>query len=179
MKLNKKIHVASSSKWLAAAVIMSLVDEGSLSLSDPVSKYIPNFKGDKAGITLEQLMSHTSGLSTSQNYYASVPKTLKMEAEIIGDKVELDTKPGTEFYYGGVTFQVVGRIAEVVTGKAWEDIFYERIGDLCRMRNTDFGYSENPGIAAGALSSANDFANFLTMIFNDGKYKKKGFWYHE
>ena len=173
LKLNSRIEIASSSKWLSAAVILSLVDDDLINLDDPISKYIKAFNGDKGRITIRQLLSHTAGLpiTTLYDQEGFIASTLKKQVENIARDVPLITEPGTTFYYGGVTFQIAGRIAEVVTGKGWENLFYERIGDLCSMRNTDFGNSKNPSVAAGAVSTGNDFANFLKMILNMGKYK--------
>ena len=57
-----EVLIASADKWLAAATIMSLVDEGKLSLDDHPSKFLPEFKGDAKGqATLRQMLSHTSG----------------------------------------------------------------------------------------------------------------------
>jgi CubicO group peptidase (beta-lactamase class C family) len=56
------VSIASASKWLSAATIMTLVDAGKLSLDDSVSKYLPKFTGTKGEITIRQLLSHTSGL---------------------------------------------------------------------------------------------------------------------
>src|ERR1700674_3771806 len=56
------VPIASSSKWLSGAVIMSLVDSGAISLDDTVSKYLPDWTGQEGTITIRQLMSHTSGL---------------------------------------------------------------------------------------------------------------------
>ena len=59
---DKVVPVASASKWLSGALIMTLVDEGKLSLDDTVSKYLPEFGGEKSNITIRHLFSHTSGL---------------------------------------------------------------------------------------------------------------------
>ncbi len=61
---NRTVLIASSSKWLAGATLMALVDEGALSLDDPVSKYLQYFTGQKGTMTLRQMFSHTSGLPT-------------------------------------------------------------------------------------------------------------------
>ena len=60
------VPTASISKTLAAGVMMSLVDSGQLSMSDPVAKYVPDFTKttNKASITLGECFSHTSGLPT-------------------------------------------------------------------------------------------------------------------
>lgn len=65
------VPIASASKWISAAVIMSVVDEGRLSLDDRVIKYIPSFSGDKSSITIRQLLSHTSGLPADSGLSSS------------------------------------------------------------------------------------------------------------
>jgi CubicO group peptidase (beta-lactamase class C family) len=171
ISLKQKLYIASATKWLSAATILSLVDKGLISLDDPVSKYLKNFMGKKSGITIRQLISHTSGLSTSLLNEDVISPTLKKEVNEIADHLRLNSDPGTEFDYGGVSFQIAGRIAEIVTGKSWETVFRENIADLCNMKNTDYGNTLNPGIAAGALSTGEDYAKFLSMILNNGKFK--------
>jgi CubicO group peptidase (beta-lactamase class C family) len=61
------VFIASAGKWLAAAAIMSVVDEGQLSLEDHPSKWLPEFKNDpKDQATLRQLLPHTSGYPAYQ-----------------------------------------------------------------------------------------------------------------
>ena len=57
--------IASASKWLTSATLMTFVDQGMLSLDDPVAKYLPSFSGEKATITVRELLSHTSGLPSA------------------------------------------------------------------------------------------------------------------
>ena len=59
--VNQPLALASASKWLSAAVLMSVVDEDKLSLDDKISQYLPYFTGEKANITLRQAFSHTAG----------------------------------------------------------------------------------------------------------------------
>lgn len=63
---NTIVPIASASKWLSVATLMTLVDEGKLDLYDPVSKYLDYFTGEKGAITIRQLISHTSGLPPLQ-----------------------------------------------------------------------------------------------------------------
>jgi hypothetical protein len=86
--------------------------------------------------------------------------------------------PGKEFRYGGVSMQVAGRIAEIVSGKSWEELFQERIAKPLEMRQSNFsglGQTTNPRLGGSARSSMNDYHNFLTMIFNQGKFQGSGF----
>jgi len=59
---DSRLLIASCSKWLSAGLIMKLVDEGSLQLSDTLGKFLPLFtQYGKGNITMAQLFSHTSG----------------------------------------------------------------------------------------------------------------------
>src|SRR5947209_9127010 len=62
------VHLASSSKWISASAMMLLVDDGKLSLDDPIGKYLPQFRdmlvkgtSTKANPTFRQCFSHTAG----------------------------------------------------------------------------------------------------------------------
>ena len=56
------VPIASASKWLTAATLMTFVDHGRMRLDDPVSNYLPGFDGAKQAITVRMLLSHTHGL---------------------------------------------------------------------------------------------------------------------
>lgn len=163
--------IASSSKWLAGALVMALVDEGKLSLDDPVSKYLPEFTGEKAGITVRQLFSHTSGLPAEIGCRNNRRTTLDACAKQIA-KLKLNAEPGTQFFYGGISMHVGGRVVEVVGGKSFNDLFIEKISQPLGMANTDFyayGATQNPRPAGDARSTLDDYAKFLQMILNGGE----------
>ena len=169
------VSIASASKWLSAATIMTLVNEGRLNLDDPVSEYLPEFTGKKGEITVRQLLSHTSGLPADNPAISTYRITLREAAAQIAE-IPLAADPGKEFRYGGVSMQVAGAIAEIVSDKPWHDLFQERIAGPCEMKNTSygrFGLNRNPRIAGGASSTMNDYRNFLTMILAGGEFKGK------
>src|SRR5665647_950156 len=136
------VYIASSGKWLAAATIAAVVDEGKLSWDDPVYKWLPEFTDIKGKATLRQLLSHTSGYPDYQpeGAHRDDYQTLK---ESVANMVNLqaDTVPGVEFHYGGLAMQVAGRIAELATGKDWETLFQEKIAQPLGMKNTHFTLS--------------------------------------
>jgi CubicO group peptidase (beta-lactamase class C family) len=147
------VAIASSSKWFSSATIMTLVDEGKLKLDDPVSKYLPKFTGKKGQITIRQLLSHTSGLPPQNRCLSDFSITLAEAANQIAE-APLLADPGKEFRYGGVSMQVAGRIAEVVGGKSWEELFQERIAKPLEMKNTSYGrlgLSKIPALLAGPV----------------------------
>jgi CubicO group peptidase (beta-lactamase class C family) len=165
--LHTAIPIASGSKWLSASVIMNLVDKGRISLDDSVSKYIPSFTELKGTITIRQLLSHTSGLPGDLPFLSFPDITLAQCVDMIS-QVELLYNPGTEFYYGGVSFQVAGRVAEVAGGKLWATLFNESIRRPLHMVNTTYGQTQNPRIAGGATSALMDYGNLLLMHLNNG-----------
>jgi CubicO group peptidase (beta-lactamase class C family) len=173
--LDEVIPVASASKWLAGALIMSLVDEGKLSLDDYVSKYLPEFTDVKSRITIRQLFAHTSGLPPEAGCRNDKRTTLKDCVNEIA-RMKLRAAPGEEFYYGGVSMHVGGRIAETVTGKSWNELFVERIATPLGMSHSDFfayGPTSNPRPAGDMRSSADEYARFLQMILQRGSFGGK------
>jgi CubicO group peptidase (beta-lactamase class C family) len=167
---DKVVAIASASKWLSGALLMTLVEEGRISLDDSVSKYIPEFGPDKSEITIRHLFAHTSGLPPEARCRNDKRKTLEHCANEIA-RMKLRTAPGEEFFYAGVSMHVGGRIAEVVSGKSWNELFEEKIAAPLGMAATDFfayGSTQNPRPAGDARSSADDYGRFLQMILQRG-----------
>jgi len=167
-----EMPVVSAAKWLSAAAILSLVDAGSLRLDDSASRYLPYFKGDKRGITLRQLLSHTSGLPDYAPCMFQSELPLDDCARQIGEQTRLRAPPGREFAYGGAAFSVAGRVAEVATRASWAEIFASRIGAPLGLRHTGYGATANPMLSEGlTYSSATDYATFLQMLLDGGMHE--------
>ena len=172
---DKVIPIASASKWLAGALIMSLVDEGKLSLDDQLRKYLPEFTEAKANISIRQLFAHTSGLPAEARCRNDKRTTLEQCVNEIG-RVKLRAAPGEEFYYGGVSMHVGGRIAEIASGKSWNELFVTRVAAPLGISHTDFfayGPTGNPRPAGDARSSVDEYARFLQMILQRGSFGGK------
>jgi CubicO group peptidase (beta-lactamase class C family) len=167
------VPIASSSKWLSAAVIMTLVDEGKIDLDAPVSRYLPEFTGDKAGMTIRQMFSHSSGLVDFPGAW-DYGISMGDYADRVAREGVMAGPPGTGVRYASASMQVVGAIAEKVTGKSWNALFVERIGQPCEMASTTYALrpeNRNPLLAGGARSSLRDYGRFLEMIAGKGVYK--------
>ncbi len=172
-----RIHIASASKWLSALTIARLVDKGQMHWTDSVGQYIPSAPADKQAITLEQLFSHTSALPGDEDGCLSSPLyTLTTCAQKILQSPLLGT-PGTVFAYGGNSMQVAGRMAELATGKAWDDIFLDEMVRPLGLVATDYatsstapGYvrSSNPRIAGGIRSTIDDYGRAVDMVLARG-----------
>ncbi len=162
------VPIASASKWLAGAVILSMVDRGELRLDDPVSKYLASITGSKRRITIRQLMSHTSGMAPGSACLDTTATTLRACATEIA-ALPLAAEPGKSFRYGGASMQLAGRIAEIASKKDWNRLFRERIGIPLQMPNTHFE-TGSPRLAGGAVSTLDEYGHFVQMLLAKGRY---------
>ena len=136
---NELVPIASVSKPVLASVVMALVDQGKLTLDDPVEKYLPEFKdmkvkGGKSPIhrmTIRHLLSHTAGFWGNKGISAEKLDLIRNFQRPLGEAVsrmatyELEYQPGTKFVYSGSGFCVAGRVAEVVLNQSLERIAQE------------------------------------------------------
>lgn len=175
---NQAIAIASASKWLSGALVMSVVDEGRTSLDDRLSKFLPYFTGDKAAITLRQAFSHTAGFPAESAFTTETPcindrsTTLDLCAQQIA-AVPLVAVPGTQLNYGGLSMQAAGRMIEVAAGTSWVQAFADRITRPLGMNQTLAalpGRDQNPLVPGGYASTGLDYTRFLQMILNRGVY---------
>jgi len=166
------VMIASASKWLEAATLITLVDEGKLDLDKPISTYLREMSNSPAGEnTLRQMFAHTSSLN-----HIPINDTLGIDtfpAQLAAGHT--DVKPGEMFTYGGTDLATAARAIEVVTGKPWLTVFGENIAKPCGMKKTVTGHNlwTYSGIVGGDLfpcSDATDYINFLEMILNDGVF---------
>lgn len=144
--------LASSSKPVSVSVILTLVDEGIISLDDPISKYLPEHREFKVrntnekvpAPTLGQCLSMTSGIfglmqaTPKQHHLQRDPDLSLAESARLILKEDLATRPGTYFSYSNASFQVAGYIAELLTGKNFEELVQERICRPLEMQESMF-----------------------------------------
>lgn len=162
------VPIVSAAKWPSSATVLTLVDDGTLTLDDPVSEYLPYFTDDKATITVRQLLAHTSGLPPYHECMFEESLTLDECAQQIA-QVKLESPPGAQFRYAGTAYTVVGRVAEVASGMAWEELFQARIAEPLHMTDTTYGPTQNPVLSEGYVrSSLRDYGAFLQMIVDSG-----------
>jgi CubicO group peptidase (beta-lactamase class C family) len=171
--------IASSGKWLAAAVIAAIVDEGALSWDDRVARWLPQFVGDAGEVRLRQLLAHTSGFAPQQPLGRPSDDYQTLEESVLHiATLPLVDRPGTRFRYGGLAMQVAGRMGELATGEAFEDSFERLLARPLGLAHTRFtpvdpGPGHSPMLGGGARSSARDYARFLAMIAGGGRFDGK------
>jgi CubicO group peptidase (beta-lactamase class C family) len=174
--------VASASKWMTAALVMTVVDEGRLTLDEPIARVLPEFKGEAGHVTLRELLAQTSGegsLKSLVDIRQDPRISLADSAAAIAQR-PLEDPPGKVFKYGGPGFQVAGALVEQVTGKRWADLFHERVAMPLGMSHTYWIHLPDRGVAAaqtrnpllqgGVVTTAEDYMKFLTLIAQMGAF---------
>lgn len=108
--------LASISKAMATTTsIMKLVDEGTISLDDPVGKYIEEFNtGNKRDVTIEHLLLHTSGLAAFRVYVDKL-QTRDEIVQAVRNEI-LENEPGEEYVYSDLGFILLGEIVKEASG---------------------------------------------------------------
>jgi D-alanyl-D-alanine-carboxypeptidase/D-alanyl-D-alanine-endopeptidase len=117
------------------------LDAGYLTLESTTGQVL-GWPGDQGAITLRQLMSFTSGLAPENQCTYDSTVTLD-ECVTTISQTALIAAPGTEFDYGSVHLDVAGRMAEVVTGEPWNELFAQEIRDPLGLP-ADIVYYANP-----------------------------------
>jgi len=161
-----RLPIAGASQWLSAAIVLGQVSAGTLDLDDPLIRFFPQINDRKAAVSVRQLLAHTSGLASSHPCLGERSTTLAACAEAILE-TSLLADPGTEVRYGESSYQVAGRIAEIVSGKSWKVLFEEHLKNPLKLHRTSYGKSSNPRIASGVRTTSRDLGTFLQSFLED------------
>ena len=129
--------LASLTKVVATTpAIMKLVEQGKLSIIDPVTKYLPEFQNGKSDITIRDLMTHFSGLPPD------VPLTPPWSGYETGIRKALTAKPtyppGERFVYSDINFELLGEIVRRLSGETLDRFAREQIYQPLGMRDTGY-----------------------------------------
>lgn len=127
MTAETKFRMASHSKLFAAIAIMQLREEGKLRLDDPVEKYLPWFKAtpaedDDGQITIEQLLSHSSGLQREAgDHWVSYEFPTADQLKQLYASRKAAFAPSVRWKYSNLAYSVAGMVTEQVSGLSWAD----------------------------------------------------------
>jgi len=191
-------RIGSVTKQFTAAAILKLVEAGKLSLSDEIGRFLPDFPTRGKKMTVEQLLTHTSGIKSVTGMPSWSPRMREdwTPAQIIAffQNEPPDFEPGTKWKYNNSGYHLLGAIIEKVSGKKYEDFVAEAIFRPLGLERTRYGsdapiipgrvegYQRTPGgfvnasyvsmtqpYAAGALvSTVDDLARGQASLDRDG-----------
>lgn len=116
LTINSQFEIMSNSKQITAVLILLEVEKGKIDLNSPIKKYLPELTQTWAdSITVHQLLNHTHGIVDLQK--------------------PLAFKPGTDFKYGNISFNLLGKIVEFTTQKSYSEVANALFQKL-NMKNT-------------------------------------------
>lgn len=200
MAIDTIFDCASLTKVVATTTaVMMLVEEGKIRLGDRLTKYLPDFAGGKSPITIEQLLTHYSGLRPDldlepawSSYQSGVTKAFQEKPV---------SNPGSRFIYSDINYILLGELVREVSGKPLDQFARERIFEPLGMVDSGFrpdksllpriapterladgtilrGVVHDPttrfmgGLAghAGLFSTADDLSRFARMMLNGGSF---------
>ncbi len=150
ISVEDKMRIGSITKTFTGTVLLQLVDEGKISLSDKLSKYFPDYP-DGDNITIEEIGNMTSGLynyTEDQTFLSNMQKDLlkpftPQELIAISEKHAPDFAPGTSMHYSNTNFIILGLIIEKLTGNPLQTEFQNRIFNPLGMKETSFAVNSN------------------------------------
>ncbi len=194
-----KFRMASHSKLFTAIAIMQLREEGKLRLDDPVVRYLPWFSAKPAGeddgpITVEQLLSHSSGLQREAgDHWRSYQFPTEDEIRRLYADREAAFPPSVRWKYSNLAYTVAGLLIEQVSGERWADYVQRHIYQPLGMTSSSVDKNEagltvayarrmpdgsrailpfvdSKGMAAatGITSNVEDMAKFVSANFRRG-----------
>lgn len=139
MEPNTIFNIRSMTKMLTGASAQILIDEGTLSLDDKVSQYLPGFDNWKSdSITIEQLLTHRSGLPLSTvTSFDELDDFAELYsfANSIGEQGP-DFAPGSKFWYSDAGSEALGAVVELVSGVTLDRFVRDRLLDPLDMNDT-------------------------------------------
>lgn len=171
--------IGSASSWLTAVLILQYVENGTISLDTKIADYIPIYVPySKKYITIGHCLADLTGIDfkkgASSQKEASKFSSLEEMVNSYAKK-EIRANTGSDFWYADMHINIAARVIEVITKKKFEQLITQKVLRPLAMKNTSFsppsGGCANP--ASGAVSTANDFMNFLSMIMNKGVFNGK------
>lgn len=142
-----KFRLGSISKQFTALLIVKLAEEGKLKLDAPISTYLPDFPKETGKITIQQLLTHSSGIANytdDPNFFKERMRNPYTPEEFVStfSNLPLEFTPGEKFSYSNSGYFLLGYIIEKVSGKTYEDYLQEVILTPLKMQNTGYDHTE-------------------------------------
>lgn len=202
MNANHVFRIGSVSKQFTAVAILMLMEQGKLDLQDDITRHLPDYPNQGKKITIEHLLTHTSGIQsyTNMSNFADIAYKKMSTTEMVdffkNEPMEFD--PGTKYNYNNSGYYLLGVIIEKISGLSYADFIQQNIFDVAGMsesyygshtpiiKNRASGYADSgtgvtnsiyismdwPYAAGALLSTVGDLYKWNTAL-HEGKFIKK------
>jgi CubicO group peptidase (beta-lactamase class C family) len=136
-------EIGSITKQFTAVSILMLLEQGKLSLNDPVTKYIENYPMHGYTITVHHLLTHTSGIKsyTDMERWIKISRNDLSPLEMINmfKNEPMDFAPGEKYLYNNSGYFMLGYIIEKASGIPYPDFLEKNIFEPLGMKNSFYG----------------------------------------
>lgn len=159
MALNTRFETGSVSKWIAAMVVLKLVDDGRLALDRPIAGYLPGYRADNgARITLRHLLSHSSGVPNEvaaarkadpQVAYAELEQMEAVRRYASGD---LRFAPGSAWDYSHANWVIAKAIVERASGSGYQECVSRWLLEPLGLRDSGVFHGESSAVPGMAVA---------------------------
>lgn len=196
-------RLGSITKQFTAVAVLMLAEQGKLSLSDEITRFLPDYPTKGHKITVEHLLNHTSGIKS----YTSMPEwlalwrkdtTVKELIDLFKDQ-PMDFAPGEKWSYNNSGYFLLGAIIEKASGQTYQDFVEKNIFAPLGMKHSYYdntsriiprrvtGYSKGsegfrnaaylsmfqPFAAGSLMSSVDDLALWDAALYTDKLVKQE------
>lgn len=175
---NTVFFIGSLTKQFTAVAILQLMEQGKLSLQDDIKKYIPDYNEEAGPITIENLLTHTSGIASESDPKVNqgVSKSdMTTEKRVNAFKNQpAEFAPGSKWSYNNTNYYLLGYLIEKLSGKSYGDYLTENIFKPAGMTSTCFCNEEATlknkatGYVIGRNGIRNAEANSTNGMFASG-----------
>jgi CubicO group peptidase (beta-lactamase class C family) len=158
--VNDRFHIGSDTKAMTALIAAVLVEAGSIKWSSTVSEVFselePSMDAGVRGVTLEQLLSHTSGIPSDTDAHDRLVQQSFTQEKLNLDELRywvskqlitlpLQSKPGTQFAYANMGYMLAGAMLERASGQTWEELIVTRVFDPLGLKTAGLGPQSSLG----------------------------------
>jgi CubicO group peptidase (beta-lactamase class C family) len=143
MQADNVFRIGSISKQFTAVAILQLMEQGKLGLQDDITKFISDYPTHGHKITIEHLLTHTSGIQsyTGMKDFENISRLDKKPEELIAffKNQPMEFAPGTKWNYNNSGYFLLGYIIEKVSGKTYPEYVEETFFKTLGMTNSYYG----------------------------------------
>jgi CubicO group peptidase (beta-lactamase class C family) len=159
------LRIGSMTKQFTAVAVLMLVEEGKIAVDDPITKFLPDYPTGGRTITVEHLLTHTSGIKSytdMDDFLANIRKDYTVKELIDHFKSQpMEFEPGERFLYDNSGYFLLGAIIEKASGMAYDAFLQKRIFDVVGMPRTSVESTSRviPGRARGYAKTGDAWTN--------------------
>ncbi len=164
-------RLGSITKQFTAVAILILLEQGKLALDDSITKFLPDYPTHDHLITIEHLLTHTSGIKS----YTTIPEWWSLQTKdfTVSELIDffkyqpMQFAPGKQWIYNNSGYILLGAIIEKISGLTYGEFIQQHIFDVLGMKHSYYDVAQRiiPQRVCGYQTGANGYlnANYLSM----------------